>query len=125
MVFGRKKKVETPETNRSNIYSAQQIETNQKPFKMAARSNEQQYEDSIKEEIQPIEETEEEADSEEDMVEEESVEDEVEDELPVITRKKPVSKARIVYCEQLENGLKKYTFISNVSMGELGQEFNL
>jgi len=35
------------------------------------------------------------------------------------------SKARIIGCEILDNGLWKFTFISNVPMGEMGQEFDI
>lgn len=112
-MFGRKKKTEEEslqeqadalEKKIAQIKSKKVIPTaevvkDNPIFQRAAKREEPQIEE-------PVEET----------VEEEPIEEEA---------AKTISKARIISCEVLENGLMKFTFISNIKMGELGQEFNL
>ena len=57
----------------------------------------------------------------EEIVEEEIVEEEIVEPTKVISK----SKARIISSEILDSGLMKFTFISNIKMGDIGQEFDL
>ena len=54
------------------------------------------------------------------IVEEELVEEQIIEE-PKVSKQ----KARIISSEILDNGLMKFTFISNIKMGDIGQEFDL
>ena len=55
------------------------------------------------------------------IVEEELVEEEIIEPTKIVSKQ----KARIISSEILDNGLMKFTFISNIKMGDIGQEFDL